>query len=554
LIDYKNPDYLPIIRGRIEQISRMRSDPSIVPAIKVYYKYNPADFISDWMVTYDPRKEPSFMPFVLWEKQREYIGWLWDRYQNKEDGLVEKCRDAGVTYLDAAFAAWLWIFWDGSKVAFGSRKEALVDKIGDPDTIFEKIRIILRNMPSEFMPSGYSEKNHATFMKVINPENGSTITGEAGDNIGRGGRNGLYFKDEAAFYERPELIDAALSQNSDVKIDVSTPNGNGNPFYKKRHGGKILVFVFDWRDDPRKDESWYQKQKDTLEPWILAQEVDRDYNASVEGICIPAKYVQAAVNFLKVSSGAIVAGLDVADEHGADENCIVIRNGVKVYHCETWNGINTTKTSRYAISVCNDHMVDLLNFDSIGVGAGVRGELDSLKEKITSEGRAFPKVAPVNVGSTELLGMYTIDRSDKDMFANLKASLWWRLRRRFERTYEHVNGIKEWPVDDMISIHNDIELISEISQPLRGFNEAGKIKIESKEKMKTRGIKSPNRADALALAFANADLIPYKRHGGSTNYSTQIVDYITGKTKIKPELVNEISKRGSNSKYVDFGD
>jgi len=91
---------------------------------------------------------------------------------------------------------------------------------------------------------GFDIKWHAPHLKIVNPETESTITGEAGDNIGRGGRNSIYFKDESAFYEHPLTIDAALSQNSDVKIDVSTPNGIGNPFYQKRFAGEDTSIRF----------------------------------------------------------------------------------------------------------------------------------------------------------------------------------------------------------------------------------------------------------------------------------------------------------------------
>ena len=37
-----------------------------------------------------------------------------------------------------------------------------------------------------------------------------------------------------------------LSQTSNCKIDVATPNGNGNPFYNQRHSGKVTVFTFHW--------------------------------------------------------------------------------------------------------------------------------------------------------------------------------------------------------------------------------------------------------------------------------------------------------------------
>jgi len=530
-IDFKNPDYLPIVNRRIERLLAIRKDKKKLAAAKVYYAANYADFISDWMVTYDPRKTPSMVPFILWPKQREYIQWLSDRYAAKEDGLVEKSRDAGATFLNAAFAVCLWTFEPGSKVSFGSRKEALVDKIGDTDTIFEKIRIILRGLPKEFLPVGYNELKHATYMKVLNPQNGSTITGEAGDNIGRGGRSGLYIKDESSHYERPELIDAALSQNSDVKIDVSTPNGNGNPFYKKRFGGKIKVFIFDWRDDPRKDAEWYQKQKDQLEPWILAQEVDRDYNASVENICIPARFVQAAVNLDLPEIGHGIAGLDVADE-GGDANAFIARRGPKVYHVESWKEGDTTQTANRAIRLSGDHRVRLLNYDSIGVGAGVKGEFRRINESVLDT-TILPHTIAVNVGVSPTEGMFN-DRPNDEMFANLKAEIIWKLRQRFERTYEYVMGIKAWPVEDLISIPNNQELISELSRPLREITDGGKIKIESKKAMKKRGIPSPNLMDALGLAFSHGgESIPEEKRYSLAEPS-RITAFVEGTDTIHP--------------------
>jgi hypothetical protein len=34
----------------------------------------------------------------------------------------------------------------------------------------------------------------------------------------------------------------------------------------KRWGGKTDVFIFDWRDDPRKDQAWYDKQCRQFDP------------------------------------------------------------------------------------------------------------------------------------------------------------------------------------------------------------------------------------------------------------------------------------------------
>jgi hypothetical protein len=57
------------------------------------------------------------------------------------------------------------------------------------------------------------------------------------------------------------------------------------------------------------------------------------------------------------------------------------------------------------------------------------------------------------------------------------------------------------PPEEMISIPNCPDLIAEVSAPLAFRTETGKVKIESKKDMARRGVKSPDHADALVLAF-----------------------------------------------------
>ena len=63
--------------------------------------------------------------------------------------------------------------------------------------------------------------------------------------------------------------------------------------------------------------------------------------------------------------------------------------------------------------------------------------------------------------------------------------------------------VRDWLGGRDVRIPNDDILISELSSPIYKFNSAGKIKIESKEEMKKRGLPSPDRADALALTMAS---------------------------------------------------
>lgn len=445
-----------------------------------YYRDKPVEFINDWVITFDPRlKENKFIPMILFPKQKEFIEWLNDRYKNNENGICEKSRDSGMSWLAMAWSIHKWIYEDGFSAGFGSRKADFVDKLGNPSSIFEKGRMLIRYLPKFFLFDGFKEDVHLTYMRFINPTNGATITGESGDNIGRGGRTSIYFKDESAFYERPELIEASLVANTEVQIDISTPNGNGNPFHQKAVGGLIPKFTYHWTDDPRKNKEWKDKKIKEVGEIIFAQEYDIDYDASLPNICINNSYVRECVNIEVDDTGDIVAGLDVADD-GDDKNAITIRQGEKVLYIDSWSGLDVGQTTLKALNICEEWNVTIMNYDSIGVGAGVKSTVNLVKPKNI-------ECIPVSVAESPSDLKYG-DKKFKDTFLNLRAELWWLMRDRVKAK--------------KISIINDSELLSELSQPLYFFNENGKIKIESKKDMRNRGIKSPNKADSLLLAFA----------------------------------------------------
>ena len=59
----------------------------------------------------------------------------------------------------------------------------------------------------------------------------------------------------------------------------------------------------------------------------------------------------------------------------------------------------------------------------------------------------------------------------------------------------------EW-LENGGAIPNDSELKSELASPTYKFDAAGRKVLEPKEKIKERGLRSPDMADALALTFA----------------------------------------------------
>lgn len=514
-------------RRRLARLAKLRSDPKLLASVRAYYRDHPADFINDWGCTFDPRNVeiglPATMPFTLFPKQREWIDWTVERWRNREDGLTEKSRDIGISWLAVGLAVSLSVTHTGIVVGFGSRKEALVDNSADPDALFWKARRFVNMLPAEFR-AGYADKTCSAHMRLSFPDTGSVVKGEAGDNIGRGGRSSLYFTDEDAFIPRSQIVDAALSQNTNCRQRLSSVNGMQNTFAQTRHAGKVPVFTFHWRDDPRKTDEWYAKQVERLDPIIVAQEIDLSYTASIEGVVIPSLWISAAVELYgllpDVTSGESRGGLDVADE-GRDKNAYASREGVALVGLEEWSGkgsdIFDTVERAFGIARHAGHVG--FDYDADGLGAGVRGDAKRINERQAKEGLRALEVAEFRGSGGVLdpdapipspdphMARDAKARKNADYFGNFKAQSWWSLRMRFLRAFRAVEAIKRGdpsPYDtaDLIAIDPAIPIMSrlqmELGQVQYRKNDVGKIIIEKTPD----GMRSPNLADAVNIAFA----------------------------------------------------
>lgn len=526
MVKWKTPDYQLEFETRLRRNNAAMQDTELRKQLQYYYEDHCVDWINDWAVTFDPRNVlpiPRLLPFRLFPRQVEFVEFILACFNDKESGLAEKSRDMGATWLCAAISAWLWLYHPGTIIGWGSRKESYVDKMGDPKAIFPKIRQILDNLPSWMRPVGYNSSVHATYMRILNPVNGSAIIGEAGESMGRGGRTSIYFKDESAHYERAEMVEAALGDNTDVQIDMSSVNGSANVFYRRRMAGEVWhpdqictsgktrVFIFDWRDNPLKSQEWYDKRRARAEAegllHVFAQEVDRDYSGSVARVIIKAEWVRAAVDaHIKLgwkADGLKVAGQDVADG-GGDKNALAIVHGNILRFCDHWGG-EAPDAAHIAIPACAEFGVHELYYDSVGVGSGFKGGVNSLRER-----GALPKslrVQPWQGGASPLDKDDPIIPGDMDsptndeQYANLKAQAWFRVRARFYKTYRAVVYGEKFDAGELISIDSRIprlhELSMELSQAVHKYNTKGKTMVDKRPE----GALSPNLADACVIAY-----------------------------------------------------
>jgi phage terminase large subunit len=526
-------NYTELFKKRQNLFIKIAADTTLQLGAIEYYKDRPVEFINDWCITYDPRNVskdlPTIMPFKLFKRQEELVECIVACINGEGSILVEKCRDMGATWVCSGISTWLWRFHEGSAVGWGSRKEQLVDKIGDPDSIFEKIRMMISYLPDWLKPAGFNINKHCSFMKIINPENGAIISGEAGDNIGRGGRKLVYFKDESAHYERPDRIEAALGDNTNCQIDISSVHGIGNVFHRRRFSGVIYepdkeiqkdvvqVFVMDWRDHPAKSQEWYDNRRSKAERegllHVFNQEIDRDYTSAVEGILIPGKWVKAAIDaHIKLGfgpEGQERVGFDPYDE-GADSHGLVGIRGSVFTFTKKWSDGDTGQATRKVVRICHEKGINWIQYDGIGVGAGVKSEANRLKDENLLSGNlkivSWKSSHAVQDPTKRIIEVHITDSRDelppmnKDFYKNLKAQGYWQLRRRFENTYKAITQGEIFPHEELISIPSGIEnraqLENELSQPTYSEDSAGRIIVDKTPE----GTKSPNLSDSAVMA------------------------------------------------------
>lgn len=518
-------DYRKVFQERIKLVHKLRTDPEAKAIAMAHYANNPADWITDFMITIDPRAEVKIFPFIMFPRQLELVDEMHRAMLDQQSILVEKCRDAGVSWIAIGMLTWAWLFIPDVNLGLGSRKEDLVDRLSDRSTLFEKVRMVIRWLPQDlFWPAGFNEKDHMPYMRIINPSNGSTIMGEAGRNIGRGGRYFAYVVDEEDFLEDQEAVDSSLGDATRCRVSVSTYNVNNGLFHRRRKAGLVLperrdgflrVFIFDWRDHPNKTQEWYDSRRAQAERegtlHILAREVDRDPSAAQSNVLIPGLWVSAAVEaHIKLGiepSGQRIAAMDVADG-GGDVNALAVRHGIVLESIVKDGGESDVVGAKYYVKAIMAK-ADVWRYEVNGVGAGARAGARRIVDANAGNPSARlpaieawnPSAAVVNPAGDIHTGETGagIERRNRDHYSNANSQAWWALRERFRKTYEAVTTGEIEDPDELISLPAGCtELMAELSQPVWGTNGAGKITVDKQPK----GTKSPNLADAVKICYA----------------------------------------------------
>lgn len=167
-----------------------------------------------------------------------------------------------------------------------------------------------------------------------------------------------------------------------------------------------------------------------------------------------------------------ILGVDVA-RFGSDRTVFCLATGGRRRIVGDYSKLDTTETTGKVLAAVRKLGVHEVRVDGVGVGGGV---VDQLAH---TENVDFDLIDMQAGGAT----------NDPTRFANARAEWYWHLRELFENDLIDID-----PADD--------QLAAQLGVLKFEHDGKGRIKIESKDSMKRRGLPSPDRADVLMIASA----------------------------------------------------
>jgi len=194
---------------------------------------------------------------------------------------------------------------------------------------------------------------------------------------------------------------------------------------------------------------------------------------------IPADLVDGAMlRDIALDLGAAeIWGVDVA-RFGSAESVLIKRRGTRVTDMpRRWSGLDTMALAGVIKaeydSLPHTARPALIVIDVIGIGAGV---VDRLAEQ------ELP-ILGLNVGEVP---------SVTGRFVRMRDQLWYQVR--------------EWLESRQVTLPRDDKLRQDLTSPRATFMSDGRLQVESKAQLRSRGVASPDSGDALCLTFAPAGM------------------------------------------------
>ena len=300
--------------------------------------------------------------------------------------------------------------------------------------------------------------------------------------------NQMIIIDEAAGVEQ-KIWDGVefIASGGKVKIlCIGNPESPDGPFFEACCGGSGLWHSINLSclDHPNITGEGDPIPGAVTPDWIEGRELEWGvgsplFQARVQGLfpeegtdtLISLKWVtEATGKSFKAEWTPTVIACDVA-RFGEDETVLVVLKNQAVLKLDAWKGRDLMETVGRIQKLKTElelGEVAAVVIDDCGLGGGVTDRLRELGHN----------VLPFNGGSKA--------RDEKD-FLNKRAEAWWGLREAFR--------------EGQIGVPDDAMLKSQLTSIKYKPRSDGRVELEKKDDMLKRGVKSPDRGDALVMAW-----------------------------------------------------
>jgi phage terminase large subunit len=287
-----------------------------------------------------------------------------------------------------------------------------------------------------------------------------------------------------------DAIEGMLSGENCRILVIGNPVRSSGPFYQSFRSSEWNKIHISSEDHPNVKNNrliyskavapgWPEERKREWgedDPRYISR-VTGSFPPDADGSIIPLSWAESAINREIPGDHPRVVGLDVA-RMGSNETVFCELLGRSATFPHTYTGKSTAYTSglanRYA------RFYDYISVDDAGIGGAV---VDNLHD------RGLGNILPFHTSYKPILGQ-------EDDFYNLGSQMWWLLRLAFKDTYENPNDLSLG-----ISIPDDPKLLNQLTGRFYDLDRNGKIRVQNKDDYTKEGNESPDRADALLIAW-----------------------------------------------------
>ena len=184
-------------------------------------------------------------PFIPWPWQEEAMLRTMERlYFERRSVVWEKSRKMGATWMALLMFDWTARFHETKKFLVMSHTQDAVDRVGDMDSLFERVDFINRHLP-DWMVRGFRRKK-----LLLNYDEGSAISGVAtSQRSGIGGRALAILNDEFSKYRDAHVIMGSL-KSVGPSLYIGTHYGVGGAFYELCQRADQFKTVMHWTQHP----------------------------------------------------------------------------------------------------------------------------------------------------------------------------------------------------------------------------------------------------------------------------------------------------------------